>query len=153
MPDRSYELHGVRIFECATEGALLRSDRDAADLLPTAWSHHAAMIVIPVERLAEDFFELKTRVAGEIIQKLVIYHMRVAIDRKSTRLNSSPLPDALPIYAAMIVIPVERLAEDFFELKTRVAGEIIQKLVIYHMRVAIVGEISQYLAKSPALRD
>src|ERR1022692_1295017 len=95
MPDRSYDLHGIRIFECAAEGPLLRSDRDAADLLPTAWSHHAVMIVLPVGRLGDSFFEIGTRIAGEIIQKFVIYHMRVAI----------------------------------------------------------VGEISQYLAKSPALRD
>src|ERR1019366_336971 len=79
MPDRSYDLHGVRIFECAAEGEPLRSDRDAANLLPTAWSHHAAMIVLPVGRLADGFFDLKTRLAGEIIQKFVIYRMRVTI--------------------------------------------------------------------------
>ena len=79
MPDKFYELHGVRIFECAAEGAQPRNDRDAADLLSEAWSHRATLIVIPVARLSEDFFRLKTRIAGEILQKFVTYGLRVAI--------------------------------------------------------------------------
>ena len=69
MEDRVYELHGVRILECAPEGPQLRSDRDAVDLVGAAMSHNAAFLVIPTERLADDFFQLKTRVAGEIIHR------------------------------------------------------------------------------------
>jgi hypothetical protein len=79
MPDTSYDLHGVRVFECAAEGALIRNDRDAANLVNTAWEHHARLVVMPIERLGDDFFRLKTRIAGEVIQKFVTYHMRVAI--------------------------------------------------------------------------
>src|SRR5271156_6774867 len=79
MPDKSYELHGVRIFECDSEGAQPRNERDAADLINAAWEHHARLIVLPVERLGDDFFQLKTRIAGEIIQKFVNYRLRLAI--------------------------------------------------------------------------
>jgi hypothetical protein len=79
MPDRSYELHGVRIFECAAEGAPLRNDRDATELISAAWEHRATLAVIPVARLSQNFFRLKTRVAGEILQKFVQYRLRVAI--------------------------------------------------------------------------
>jgi hypothetical protein len=79
MPDRSYELHGVRVLECAAEGARLRSDRDAADLIGSAFQHRAALIVLPVKRLDDDFFRLRTRIAGEIIQKFVNYRLRLAI--------------------------------------------------------------------------
>jgi hypothetical protein len=79
MPARFYELHGMRIFECAAEGAQLQKDRDAVELVGLAWQHRANFIVIPVERLSDDFFRPKTRVAGEIIQKFVTYHLRVAI--------------------------------------------------------------------------
>ena len=68
---RSYELHGVRVLECAVEGTRLRSDRDAVDLIGTAVEHRAALIVLPVKRLDDDFFRLRTRIAGEIIQKFV----------------------------------------------------------------------------------
>lgn len=52
-----------------------------------------------------------------------------------------------------IVIPTSRLDDDFFRLSTRLAGLIIQKLVNYHCRVAILGDISQHLTSSGALRD
>jgi hypothetical protein len=79
VPAKSYEFHGVRILECAPEGLPLRSDRDAVELIGTAWENRASLIVIPASRLADDFFRLKTRIAGEILQKFAIYKMRVAI--------------------------------------------------------------------------
>jgi len=79
MPDRSYELHGVRVLECAAEGARLRTDRDAVDLIGSAFEHRASLIVLPVERLGDDFFRLRTRIAGEIIQKFVNYRLRLVI--------------------------------------------------------------------------
>lgn len=48
-------------------------------------------------------------------------------------------------------IPVQRFPEDFFRLETTVAGAITQKFVNYGLRVAVVGDISQHLAKSSAL--
>jgi hypothetical protein len=79
MPDRSYDLHGVRVFECPAEGARLGNDRDAVELVGTASPHRAALIAIPIERLGDDFFRLRTRIAGEIIQKFVTYGLRLAI--------------------------------------------------------------------------
>jgi Domain of unknown function (DUF4180) len=55
--------------------------------------------------------------------------------------------------AEMIVIPLGRLDEDFFRLRTRVAGDFVQKFVTYYKRVAIVGDISGYVSESTALRD
>ena len=52
-----------------------------------------------------------------------------------------------------MVIPAGRLGDDFFRLKTGVAGEIMQKFVTYGLRLAIVGDISRYLSESSALRD
>ncbi|HVT40059.1 MAG TPA: DUF4180 domain-containing protein [Gemmatimonadaceae bacterium] len=79
MPDKSYERHGVRVFECAAEGAPLQQDRDAVDLIAEAWKHRAGLIVIPADRLGDAFFRLSTRIAGEILQKFVTYRLRVAI--------------------------------------------------------------------------
>lgn len=72
------EVHGVQVFELAAEGKKLRTARDATDVMGEALSQGARWIVIPVERLDEDFFRLKTGVAGEIVSKLVGYRMGVA---------------------------------------------------------------------------
>jgi hypothetical protein len=55
--------------------------------------------------------------------------------------------------AELIAVPVERLDPKFFSLKTGIAGEITQKLVNYRLRLAVVGDIRHYVAKSDALRD
>jgi len=42
----------------------------------------------------------------------------------------------------------EAICEDFFRLKTGLAGEILQKFVNYRMKIAIVGDFSIYTSKS-----
>ena len=39
-------------------------------------------------------------------------------------------------------------SEAFFDLKTRLAGEILQKYINYHVKVAIIGDFSVYRAKA-----
>jgi len=55
--------------------------------------------------------------------------------------------------ARFIVIPAERLDDDFFRLETRIAGEVIQRFAMYRVRVAILGDISRHVAQSKSLRD
>lgn len=50
-----------------------------------------------------------------------------------------------------IVINKSLLSDSFFDLKTRLAGEILQKFINYRVKVAIVGDFSIYSSKS--LRD
>ncbi|MHA6298378.1 DUF4180 domain-containing protein [Devosia sp. CAU 1758] len=53
----------------------------------------------------------------------------------------------------MIVVPASRFAPEFFDLSTRMAGHFFQKLQNYKMRLVILGNVSQPLAASKALRD
>ena len=78
-PHRAYELAGVRVLECSTDGPPPRSAKDATDLIGAAWAHKAKIIVLPADRLGDDFFELSTRIAGGVVQKLLDYRLRVAI--------------------------------------------------------------------------
>ncbi|KOF13725.1 alpha/beta hydrolase [Ensifer adhaerens] len=63
------------------------------------------------------------------------------------------LGDAWGHEADLLAIPVARLGPDFLNLSTRVAGEVFQKFVNYRMKCAIVGDISDALEASKALRD
>jgi hypothetical protein len=49
-----------------------------------------------------------------------------------------------------IILKKENIVEDFFELSTGIAGEILQKFSTYHVRMAIVGDYANI--KSNALR-
>lgn len=66
--------------------------------------------------------------------------------------------DALDVIGAtyaqseVVALPVARLSERFFTLDNGVAGAIMQKFVNYRVRLAIVGDITEHLAASSALR-
>jgi hypothetical protein len=47
-----------------------------------------------------------------------------------------------------IILNKSVLCEDFFHLSTKLAGEILQKFINYHMKIAIVGDFSTYTSKS-----
>jgi len=50
--------------------------------------------------------------------------------------------------ASKIVIKEENITPDFFDLKTRIAGEILQKFSNYRIQLAIVGDFTEYTSKS-----
>jgi hypothetical protein len=53
----------------------------------------------------------------------------------------------------LVLIPMERLDENFFHLKTGLAGQILQKFVTYRRHLVILGDISRYVAQSGTFRD
>src|SRR5690606_34795992 len=61
--------------------------------------------------------------------------------------------EALGVRAQVVVLPVARLSDDFFALRTGLAGEVLQKAANYRLRVAVVGDVSPYAAASDAFRD
>ncbi len=79
MDLQCFELHGVRVAELSKAGDQLRTDAQAIEIISEASAYQPELIIIPVERLSDEFLHLKTRVAGEVLQKFVTYRKRVAI--------------------------------------------------------------------------
>ncbi|GIG20491.1 hypothetical protein Cch01nite_12150 [Cellulomonas chitinilytica] len=55
--------------------------------------------------------------------------------------------------AGVVAVPVGRLDPEFFRLSSLVAGEFLQKAVNYHVQIAVIGDITEYVERSDALRD
>jgi Domain of unknown function (DUF4180) len=55
--------------------------------------------------------------------------------------------------AKLVAIPLDRLGPDFLRLSSGVAGAVLQKLVNYRFRIAVLGNVSAAEAASPPLRD
>jgi hypothetical protein len=91
----AFELHGLRVYECPTAGGPPRSAKDATEIIGAAWGVQAKLVVLRADWLGDDFFRLSTRVAGEVVQKLVDYGLRVAIvgDISDRVAGSEPLGD------------------------------------------------------------
>jgi hypothetical protein len=47
-----------------------------------------------------------------------------------------------------MILNKSAICEEFFDLKTKLAGEILQKFINYQMKIAIVGDFSIYTSKS-----
>jgi hypothetical protein len=90
MTSNAIDVHGTRVFLLATEGPELRTANDAVDAMSAASEFQSTFIAIPVERLGDDFFNLSTRIAGEIVQKFVTYGRQlVVLGDISARIASS----------------------------------------------------------------
>lgn len=63
------------------------------------------------------------------------------------------LAAAMAAGAAWVVIPTGRLGQEFLQLRTRIAGEFFQKFVTYRIGCAVIGDITDLVAASTALRD
>jgi Domain of unknown function (DUF4180) len=79
VSDAIQHLEGVPVLMCAAGGEPLRGEGDALDLIAEAMRWDAAWVVVPASRFEDDFFRLRTRVAGEIIQRFVNYRLGLVI--------------------------------------------------------------------------
>jgi hypothetical protein len=79
MSDTLEIVAGVRVLVGAADGPALAGEADANDLIGAAWGAEADLVVVPIERLGPGFLELKTRIAGLVVQKFVNYQLRLAI--------------------------------------------------------------------------
>jgi hypothetical protein len=79
VSDVLQEIAGRRVLVCAGEGPMVRSERDAVDLIGDALGQGAEWVAVPVARLDPDFFRLAGGLAGAVTQKFVNYERRLAI--------------------------------------------------------------------------
>jgi hypothetical protein len=63
------------------------------------------------------------------------------------------IEEALGERVEIIAIPVGRLGAEFFQLRSGLAGEVLQKAVNYGFKLAIIGDIASHVAASTAFRD
>ncbi|MBO1331907.1 DUF4180 domain-containing protein [Streptomyces sp. VRA16 Mangrove soil] len=73
------ELAGVTVLVCGPDGPPLGDERAALDLIGDAGYQGARWVAVPVQRCTDDFFRLRTRVAGGIVQKFANYRLGLAV--------------------------------------------------------------------------
>jgi hypothetical protein len=77
-----------------SEVPLITNAQSALDLMATVYyEHKVTSMVISKEAISEGFFVLSTGFAGDVVQKFVNYHFRVAIVGDFSKYTSKPLRD------------------------------------------------------------
>ncbi|MFC4586803.1 DUF4180 domain-containing protein [Sphaerisporangium corydalis] len=95
MPETLSIINGFRVLICESDGEVIQNERSAVDLIGEAFGEQAEVVVIPAERLGDDFFRLRTRIAGDIAQKFVTYQLLLVVvgDISRHTAESSALQD------------------------------------------------------------
>lgn len=61
--------------------------------------------------------------------------------------------DGLAAGAHWVVVPSDRLAPEFFRLRSGFAGEVLQKFVQYQLGLAVIGDLTEHVAAGGAFAD
>ena len=74
-----HETDGLIFLEINSEGQILGIEQDALDLFGDLYGQDYEGIIIHESNIAPAFFDLKTRIAGDILQKFSNFRVRIAI--------------------------------------------------------------------------
>jgi DNA-binding PadR family transcriptional regulator len=72
------ERNDKKYIECDSEETPLRSEQDALDLMAICFENVTNLVMLHSEVLTDDFFKLKTGLAGQILQKFINYQIKAA---------------------------------------------------------------------------
>jgi PadR family transcriptional regulator, regulatory protein AphA len=73
------EKNGVIMVELAAGGGTVKSERDALDLVSACVEHGTNRLLMDAACLPDEFFRLRTGLAGAVLQKLVNYQIKAAV--------------------------------------------------------------------------
>lgn len=78
---------GSKYIEVITTDTPLRSEQDALGLISLSFEHESPYLFIHDDALSEDFFKLRTGVAGMMLQKFTNYHIKTAVITTNQLIN------------------------------------------------------------------
>jgi hypothetical protein len=93
MQTELYMHNGVSIVEVVTREVVLRTPQDALDLIVSYYPEPIHGVIVYEANLPPEFFDLRTRLAGEILQKFVNYKVKLAVVGDFTKFESKALAD------------------------------------------------------------
>ncbi|WP_031526537.1 DUF4180 domain-containing protein [Dyadobacter crusticola] len=79
MTITSHAVNAVQIAEVTSDKLIIETAEDGLDLLGSLYYQGFDSMIIHEENITPAFFDLKTGIAGEILQKFSNYRMRLAI--------------------------------------------------------------------------
>ncbi len=94
METRIVERNRVRIAVIYSEDVIIKDVQSALDFMATVdYETGCSRILIFKSAVCEDFFDLKTKIAGDILQKFINYQKKIAIVGDFTIYSSKSLRD------------------------------------------------------------
>lgn len=93
MEIKTHIVNSINIAEVVSDHMIIQSAQDALDLLGNAYYQGFDRIIIHEKNITPEFFDLKTKLAGEILQKFSNYRVRLAIVGDFIKYESKSIRD------------------------------------------------------------
>ncbi len=93
MKIKTHNVNGKKVAEIITDEIILRTTEDGLDVLGNLYDQAFDKIIIHKKNIIPDFFELKTKIAGDILQKFTQYQMPLLIVGDFSAYKSKNLND------------------------------------------------------------
>ena len=93
MEIKTHNIDNTKVAEIITDKVILRSTEDRLDLLGNLYYQGFDKIIIPEKNITPEFFDLRTKIAGEILQKFAQYQMPLIIVGDFSKYKSKSLND------------------------------------------------------------
>lgn len=91
MELKVFEANEQRIAEVISEDVVIKNSQDALDVIAEAGAQDAYALILYEKNLPPAFFDLQTRLAGDILQKHATYSVKVAIVGAFEKFTSNSL--------------------------------------------------------------
>jgi hypothetical protein len=88
-----HKLNDSSIAEVIADEIIIKKTQDALDIMGDCFFNGSKSIIFHEKNISGDFFDLKTRIAGDILQKFSTYGMRLAIVGDFSKYTSKSLKD------------------------------------------------------------
>ncbi|QHV97693.1 DUF4180 domain-containing protein [Spirosoma endbachense] len=79
MQIETHTINDIKIAEVVSDVIVIKTTEDGLDLLGNLYYQDFDRIIIHEKNITPDFFDLKSGIAGEILQKFSTYRVRLAI--------------------------------------------------------------------------
>ena len=93
MEIKTHNIYNTRVAEIITDKVILRSTEDGLELLGNLYYQGFDKIIIHEKNITPEFFDLRTKIAGEILQKFAQYQMSLIIVGDFSKYQSKSLND------------------------------------------------------------
>ena len=93
MKIEEHIINDTKIAELIADNLLIRENEDGIDLLGNLYYQGFEKVIIHEKNITPEFFDLKNKMAGEILQKFSTYGVRLAIIGDFSKYTSKSLRD------------------------------------------------------------
>ncbi|PRB00565.1 alpha/beta hydrolase [Chryseobacterium sp. MYb7] len=93
MTIQSHEINSIKIAEVISDDMIIQSVQDGLDLMGNIYYQGFDKVILYEKNITPEFFDLKTKIAGEILQKFSNYRIGLAIVGDFSKYESKSMKD------------------------------------------------------------